>query len=180
MTAAQPNSSAVPQTELQELISLVSRLSAASTEAMRLAVEVQARLPVVVAVEVSAARAAATSAAAAQAAAAQAAAAQAAAAQAAAAQAATAQAAAPPPQPDLDDDDQGPLFVRGIPLTPAEVEEAHPPGQGEICETADAQCNGVPFQLKAKKTSRVSALDYYREHYNGPSGEGGVQKWVES
>ncbi|KAK7008241.1 hypothetical protein R3P38DRAFT_3176600 [Favolaschia claudopus] len=187
MTAAQPPSSAVPQTELQELIALVSRLSAASTEAMRLAVEVQARLPVVVAVEVSAASSAATTAA-------QAAAAQAAAAQATAAQAAAAPPPPPSPPPAHDFDEGGPIFVRGVPLTPAELETAHPPGSGETwyvvirgrepgmyhsAKLADAQCNGVPYQLKAKKTSRIQALDYYREHYQGPDSESGVQKWIE-
>ncbi|KAK6977553.1 hypothetical protein R3P38DRAFT_2810096 [Favolaschia claudopus] len=64
MTAAQPpasGSSAAPLSELQELIALVARLSTATTEAMRLSVEVQARLPLVVGIEVAGARAAALS-----------------------------------------------------------------------------------------------------------------------
>ncbi|KAJ7885131.1 hypothetical protein B0H14DRAFT_2564078 [Mycena olivaceomarginata] len=43
-----------PPTELESLTALVDRLSVASMEAMRLAIEVKARLPAVVAAEVSA------------------------------------------------------------------------------------------------------------------------------
>ncbi|KAK7044328.1 hypothetical protein R3P38DRAFT_3308303 [Favolaschia claudopus] len=185
MTAAQPPSSAVPQTELQELIALVSRLSAASTEAMRLAVETIS-LILLKQLDCPLCSAATT--------AAQAAAAQAAAAQATAAQAAAAPPPPPSPPPAHDFDEGGPIFVRGVPLTPAELETAHPPGSGETwyvvirgrepgmyhsAKLADAQCNGVPYQLKAKKTSRIQALDYYREHYQGPDSESGVQKWIE-
>ncbi|KAK6977545.1 hypothetical protein R3P38DRAFT_3236953 [Favolaschia claudopus] len=48
----------------------------------------------------------------------------------------------------------------------------------QSAKDANAQCNGVPFQHMAKKTSRVEALSYYRDHYNLPAGEG-VEKWVE-
>ncbi|KAJ7861205.1 hypothetical protein B0H14DRAFT_3445535 [Mycena olivaceomarginata] len=176
MTTNKPTtaSNASTATELESLVALVARLSVVSMDAVRLAAEVQARLPAVVAAEVVHARASATAAAAA-------AAAEAAAADAAAITAATTAASV--------------LWVRGIPLTPAELEALYPEGSGEtwyvvICgrapgmyrtaAEADAVCNGVPNQIKAKKTSRREALAWYRQEYHGPTGDSGVQKWTEA
>jgi hypothetical protein len=216
MTTNKPTtaSNASTATELESLVALVARLSVVSMDAVRLAAEVQgmlfspssppagltircaARLPAVVAAEVVHARASAATAAAAAAAAA---AAEAAAADAAAAITAATTAASV-------------LWVRGIPLTPAELEALYPEGSGEtwyvvICgrapgmyrtayaffsihsgsadcfqysPEADAVCNGVPNQIKAKKTSRREALAWYRQEYHGPTGDGGVQKWTEA
>ncbi|KAF8140685.1 hypothetical protein K438DRAFT_1995753 [Mycena galopus ATCC 62051] len=157
MTTDRPTAAtnASTATELEALVALVARLSTLSMEGVRLAAEVQAKLPAVVAAEVVHARASATA-------------------------AATAAAASP-------------LWVRGVPLTPTELEQRHPEGSGEtwyvvICgrepglyrtsAEADAACNGVPHQVKAKKTSRREALAWYRQEYRGPAGDG-VQKWVE-
>ncbi|KAF8209389.1 hypothetical protein K438DRAFT_1753736 [Mycena galopus ATCC 62051] len=152
MTTDRPTAAtnASTATELEALVALVARLSTLSMEGVRLAAEVQAKLPAVVAAEVVHARASATAAATA----------------AAAADAAAAAAAA------------SPLWVRGVPLTPTELEQRHPEGSGETCAEADAACNGVPHQVKAKKTSRREALAWYRQEYHGPAGDG-VQKWVE-
>ncbi|KAJ7300387.1 hypothetical protein DFH08DRAFT_979715 [Mycena albidolilacea] len=155
MTEATTAPSTSTSTELEVLVALVGRLSAASMEAMRLAVEVQARLPAVVAGE----RAAATAAAAAAA--------------------------------ELPAD---PVWVRGVPKTPAEIVAQYPEGSGETwyvvirgrepgfyrtSAEADTVCNGVPNQLKEKKKSRRDAIAWYRSLYEGPDGEG-VQKWTEA
>ncbi|KAJ7825919.1 hypothetical protein B0H14DRAFT_3468158 [Mycena olivaceomarginata] len=112
MTSSRPTaaSNASTATELESLVALVARLSVVSMDAMRLAAEVQARLPAVVAAEVVHARASAT--AAATAAAAVAATDAAAAEAAAAATAATAASSV--------------LWACGIPLTPAELEVLPP------------------------------------------------------
>ncbi|KAK7055698.1 hypothetical protein R3P38DRAFT_3170372 [Favolaschia claudopus] len=188
MTAFQPASSSSASstalaTELQDLVALVGRLSTASAETMRLAVEVQTRLSVVLAggsaaappppaTPLSAIPAATIPA------------------------AATPDAAPRTPTPTPDptaDDPAGPLFVRGIPKTPAELERDHPPGSGEVwyvvilgrepglyakAADADYQCNGIPHQYKVKKTSRTDAISCYRSLYNGPEGKG-VEKWNE-
>ncbi|KAJ7846747.1 hypothetical protein B0H14DRAFT_3454234 [Mycena olivaceomarginata] len=148
-TATQPST----PTEMEALVALVARLSTASMDVVRLAAEVQAKIPAVVALEAAAARASAT---------------------AAAAQA-------------------SPVWVRGIPKTPAELELQYPEGSGEtwyvvICgrepgmyhtaKEANDNCDGVPNQLKQKKTSRLEALAWYRQLYNGPHGATGVQKWT--
>ncbi|KAK6971786.1 hypothetical protein R3P38DRAFT_3241886 [Favolaschia claudopus] len=197
-TPSQPSpSSAAMSTELQELVVLVAQLSAATTDAMRLTMEVQARLPVVIAAEAAAAARSATaslvpvgtpsapivlpvSSAA----------------PAAPSSLPVPSAAASPPIPSPEPaqvDHTGPLFVRGIPQTPAEVERTHPPGSGETWYVvirgrepglygtaldADHQCNGIPRQYKIKKTTRADALLLYRSLYNGPHGEG-VEKWNE-
>ncbi|KAK6981484.1 hypothetical protein R3P38DRAFT_3185448 [Favolaschia claudopus] len=198
MTAFQPASSSSASstalaTELQDLVALVGRLSTASAETMRLAVEVQTRLSVVLAggsaaappppaTPLSAIPAATIPAAATPNPTATIPA------------AATPNAVAPTPTPDpTADDPAGPLFVRGIPKTPAELERDHPPGSGEVwyvvilgrepglyakAADADYQCNGIPHQYKVKKTSRTDAISFYRSLYNGPEGEG-VEKWNE-
>ncbi|KAJ7734399.1 hypothetical protein B0H14DRAFT_2639432 [Mycena olivaceomarginata] len=129
-------------TELEALVALVARLSTATMDVVRLTAEVQAKLPAVVAGEVVAARAATAAA--------------------QAAQAAQAEATATDPAPDAAD----PLWVRGTPKTPAQLELQYPEGSGEtwyvvICgrepgmyrtaAEADSNCNKVPNQLKAKK-----------------------------
>ncbi|KAJ7302313.1 hypothetical protein DFH08DRAFT_967060 [Mycena albidolilacea] len=161
MTESTTAPSTSTSTELEVLVALVGRLSAASMEAMRLAVEVQARLPAVVAGERAAATAAADAAAAAAAAA------------------------------ELTAD---PVWVRGVPKTPAEIVAQYPEGSGETwyvvirgrepgfyrtSAEADRVCNGVPNQLKEKKKSRRDAIAWYRSLYEGPDGEG-VQKWTEA
>ncbi|KAF8173321.1 hypothetical protein K438DRAFT_1980868 [Mycena galopus ATCC 62051] len=155
MTTSRPTTAtnASTATELESLVALVARLSVVSMDAVRLAAEVQARLPAVVAAEVVHAPAA------------------------------TAAIAA-----------SSVLWSRGVPYTPAELEARYPQGSGEtwyvvLCgrepglyrtsAEADAVCNGVPNQVKAKKTSRREALAWYRQEYRGPTGDGGVQKWTE-
>ncbi|KAJ7722775.1 hypothetical protein B0H14DRAFT_3479322 [Mycena olivaceomarginata] len=155
-------------TELEALVALVA-LSTATMDVVRLTAEVQAKLPAVVAGEVVAARAATAAA--------------------QAAQAAQAEATATDPAPDAAD----PLWVRGTPKTPAQLELQYPEGSGEtwyvvICgrepgmyrtaAEADSNCNKVPNQLKAKKTSRLEALAWYRREYHGPLSSTGVQKWT--
>ncbi|KAK7063355.1 hypothetical protein R3P38DRAFT_3164360 [Favolaschia claudopus] len=202
MTAIPPVSSSISSsttvpTELQELVALVGRLSTASTETMRLAIEVETRLSVLLATAATPAAAAiiTPAAAAATSAVTSAAAATPASAPSATAQppAAVSATANPNSEPIVDDDPAGPLFVRGIPKTPAELERDHPPGSGETWYVvilgrepgmyataleADHQCNGVPHQFKVKKTSRQDAFDLYRSLYNGPEGKG-VEKWTE-
>ncbi|KAF8128452.1 hypothetical protein K438DRAFT_1789487 [Mycena galopus ATCC 62051] len=151
-----PVSNASTATELESLVALVARLSVVSMDAVRLAAEVQAMLPAVVAAEVVHARASATAAAIA----------------AAAADAAAAAAAATAAS--------SVLWSRGVPATPAELEARYPEGSGETWAEADAVCNGVPNQVKAKKTSHREALAWYRQEYHGPTGDGGVQKWIEA
>jgi hypothetical protein len=198
MTEATTAPSTSTSTELEVLVALVGRLSAASMEAMRLALEVQgmsvnhppgsvspflspARLPAVVAGERAAATAAANA-------------------------AAVAAAAAELPA--------DPVWVRGVPKTPAEIVVQYPEGSGETwyvvirgrepgfyrtsyvhvlhlyinsqfliprfhSAEADRVCNGVPNQLKEKKKSRRDAIAWYRSLYEGPDGEG-VQKWMEA
>ncbi|KAJ7686733.1 hypothetical protein B0H14DRAFT_2654183 [Mycena olivaceomarginata] len=51
-----------------------------------------------------------------------------------------------------------PVWVRGIPKTPAELELQYPEGSGETWKEANDNCDGVPNQLKQKKTSRLEAL----------------------
>ncbi|KAK6988884.1 hypothetical protein R3P38DRAFT_3228220 [Favolaschia claudopus] len=202
MTAVQPASSSTSSpraisAELQELVALVARLSNATTEAMRLSIEVQARLPLLVAREGAAAQSVPTTlnpVAAASAPVSAPSLVAAVVAPAAAALVVSPAQAHPNSTPDYDDDDRtGPLFVRGIPATPAYVERHHPPGSGEVWYVvirgrepglygtaleADHQCNGIPRQFKIKKTSRVDALNLYRSEYNGPDGDG-VEKWNE-
>ncbi|KAK6981629.1 hypothetical protein R3P38DRAFT_3460250 [Favolaschia claudopus] len=198
MTAVRPTP---VHSELQELAALVARLSNASTEAMRLSIEVQTRLSVLIAGDnatatalVSAATSPAPAVVITPAPAVALTPAPAVAPAVALTPAPTVAPAAVPGSsaaPDLDP--AGPLFVRGIPQTPAEVERNHPPGSGETWYVvilgrepglyataldADHQCNGVPHQYKVKKTSRVDALSLYRSLYNGPDGEG-VEKWNE-
>ncbi|KAJ7637794.1 hypothetical protein B0H17DRAFT_1197422 [Mycena rosella] len=159
--------------EMNALITLVARLSAVSLEATRLAVEVQAKLPAVIASEAAAAvavEAAATTA-------------KATAEAVAAANAGTAS----------DDDDPDPVWVRRTPITPAALAARHPDGTGEVWyvvtigrepglyrtpDEANAQCDGVPFQQKEKRKTRREALAWYASRYNAADGEG-VQKWVE-
>ncbi|KAJ7314863.1 hypothetical protein DFH08DRAFT_972592 [Mycena albidolilacea] len=153
MTEATTAPSTSTSTELEVLVALVGRLSAASMEAMRLAVEVQ-DCP-----QLWGERAAATAAAAAAA--------------------------------ELPAD---PVWVRGVPKTPAEIVAQYPEGSGETwyvvirgrepgfyrtSAEADTVCNGVPNQLKEKKKSRRDAIAWYRSLYEGPDGEG-VQKWTEA
>ncbi|KAF8171243.1 hypothetical protein K438DRAFT_1982234 [Mycena galopus ATCC 62051] len=174
MTTNRPTtaSNASTATELESLVALVARLSSVSMDTVHLAAEVQARLPAVVAAEVVHARASATAAAAAATAATD---------TAAAAMAATIASSV--------------LWSRGVPYTPTELEARYPEGSGEtwyvvLCSRepgmyrtsaeADAVCNGVPNQVKAKKTSRREALAWYRQEYRGPTGDGGVQKWTEA
>ncbi|KAJ7725127.1 hypothetical protein B0H14DRAFT_3519409 [Mycena olivaceomarginata] len=141
-------------TELEALVALVARLSTATMDVVRLTAEVQAKLPAVVAGEVVAARAATAAA--------------------QAAQAAQAEATATDPAPDAAD----PLWVRGTPKTPAQLELQYPEGSGETWAEADSNCNKVPNQLKAKRTSRLEALAWYRREYHGPLSSTGVQKWT--
>ncbi|KAJ7095999.1 hypothetical protein C8R43DRAFT_964418 [Mycena crocata] len=153
-----------PTQELEALLALVGRLSKVSLEATRLTVDIQTRLPAVVALSSDAAAAAAT-----------------AAALTAHTTAITAAAAAC-------------NFVRRTPKTPAELTAAFPEGSGEVwyvvligrepglyrtSTEADKLCNGVPGQEKAKKKSLREALAWYRDAYNAPGGDG-VQKWVEA
>ncbi|KAF8144861.1 hypothetical protein K438DRAFT_1992423 [Mycena galopus ATCC 62051] len=150
-------------TEMEALVALVARLSTAALEASRLAVEVKAKIPAIVAAEVLAAKMSAT----------------------AAAEAAAAEAAA-----------LSPLWQRGIPKTPAQLEALYPEGSGETwyvviigrepgmyrtAREADNVSNGVPNQLKQKKTSRRDAITWYREQYRGPATDEAycVQKWFE-
>ncbi|KAJ7884623.1 hypothetical protein B0H14DRAFT_2564331 [Mycena olivaceomarginata] len=130
-----PDNPSTPPTELESLTALVDRLSIASIEAMRLAIEVKARLPAVVAAEASA-RANAPAA-------------------------------------------FDPLWVRGVPRTPDDLDAAHPEGSGEVCAEADRLCDRVPRGFKQLKCSRREALAWYREQYYLPDGDG-VQKWVEA
>ncbi|KAJ7363878.1 hypothetical protein DFH08DRAFT_798342 [Mycena albidolilacea] len=157
MTMSHPTaaSNASTTTELESLVALVARLSVVSMDTVRLAAEVQARLPAVVAAEVVHAHASATAAAAVAAA--------------DTAAAATAVAAA-----------SSVLWVRGIPLTPAELEVLYPEGSGKTWAEADAVCNSVPNRVKARKTSCRKALAWYCQEYHGPTGDGGVQKWTEA
>ncbi|KAF8156437.1 hypothetical protein K438DRAFT_1777377 [Mycena galopus ATCC 62051] len=145
MTTSRPTTAtnASTATELESLVALVARLSVVSMDAVRLAAEVQARLPAVVAAEVVHARASATAAAATAAADATA--------------AATAVIAA-----------SSVLWSRGVPYTPAELEARYPQGSGETCAEADAVCNGVPNQVKAKKTSRREPLPGTARSTAGP------------
>ncbi|KAJ7896234.1 hypothetical protein B0H14DRAFT_3425590 [Mycena olivaceomarginata] len=52
------------------------------------------------------------------------------------------------------------------------------PGMYRTAKEANDNCDGVPNQLKQKKTSRLEALAWYRQLYNGPHGATGVQKWT--
>ncbi|KAJ7822657.1 hypothetical protein B0H14DRAFT_3470636 [Mycena olivaceomarginata] len=161
MTDNSTTATSASRSELEALVALVARLASISVEGMRLAVEVQARLPLVVAAERSDATALA---------------------EAAATAAASAAVAADP------------LWVRGVPQTPAAIEAQYPEGSGETwyvvirgrepgfyrtAAEADRVCDGVPNQLKEKKKSRRDAVGLYRSLYNGPDGEG-VQKWTEA
>ncbi|KAJ7775253.1 hypothetical protein B0H14DRAFT_3508450 [Mycena olivaceomarginata] len=145
-----PGNPSTPPTELESLTALVDRLSIALMEAMRLAIEVKARLPAVVAAEASA-RANAPAA-------------------------------------------FDPLWVRGVPRTPDDLDAAHPEGSGEVwyvvirgrepglyhtAAEADRLCDRVPRGFKQLKRSRREALAWYREQYYLPDGDG-VQKWVEA
>ncbi|KAK7027716.1 hypothetical protein R3P38DRAFT_949215 [Favolaschia claudopus] len=194
-TGDSSSSSARPtaSTEFEELKALVAHLSLVATEAMRLSVEVQAKLPAVLAKEIAAREIVAARSAATIAAHAAADSAATIAAHAAANAIASVSAAAPAPAATSVDSD--PVFVRGTPKTPDQLAIDHPEGTGEICyvvicgrepgiyykaSDADRVCNGVPNQLKAKKTSRIDALDWYRSLYNGPAADEGVQKWVEA
>ncbi|KAJ7122453.1 hypothetical protein C8R44DRAFT_876744 [Mycena epipterygia] len=144
-----------PAQELEALVALVAQLSAASLEATRLSVEVQAKLPAI------------------------------------AAKLAASDANATPGSSTAVD--AAPLFVHCTPKTPGELQDAFPPGSGEIwyvviigrepgmyrtSTEANDQCNGVPNQFKEKRKSRREALAWYAECYFHPSGDG-VQKWVE-
>ncbi|KAJ7907804.1 hypothetical protein B0H13DRAFT_2332017 [Mycena leptocephala] len=155
--AATKTSSSAP-TELEALVALVDRFAASSLETTRLAVELQAKLPVVLAAEVAAATSAAATVAA-----------------------------------ETDAEAAGPVFVRGVAKTPAQLEAAFPEGSGETwyvvirgrepgmyrtADEADAVCNGVPNQLKRKKTSRREAIAWYRSHYLAAP-PNNVQKWNE-
>ncbi|KAJ7463429.1 hypothetical protein B0H11DRAFT_2240898 [Mycena galericulata] len=163
-TTAAPATTASTSSEMAALVALVARLSSATLDATRLAVEVQAKLPAVVVAEVAASAAATAAATSTEAAAAAAAAAAA-----------------------------SPLLVRQAARTLTALEAAFPEGSGEVwyvviigrkpgmyrtAAEADSLCNGIPNQLKAKKTSRREALAWYRERYNQQDGNG-VQKWVE-
>ncbi|KAJ7231647.1 hypothetical protein C8J57DRAFT_1251010 [Mycena rebaudengoi] len=59
------------------------------------------------------------------------------------------------------------LWVRGTPLTPDELEAKFPPGNGDhqTCNDCDVQVRGVPNEFRQKKTGRVEALAFYRQHY---------------
>ncbi|KAJ7463444.1 hypothetical protein B0H11DRAFT_2240919 [Mycena galericulata] len=157
-TTAAPATTASTSSEMAALVALVARLSSATLDATRLAVEVQAKLPAVVAAEVAASTAATAAAASTEAAAA-----------------------------------ASPLLVHQAARTPTALEAAFPEGSGEVwyviiigrepgmyrtAAEADSLCNGIPNQLKAKKTSRREALAWYHERYNQADGNG-VQKWVE-
>ncbi|KAJ7612846.1 hypothetical protein DFH06DRAFT_1342533 [Mycena polygramma] len=155
-SASKPSTSV--QTELEGLVALVGRLSAVTLEATRLAVEVQAKLPVLVAAEVAAASAAATSAAA----------------------VATADAAVDADPVWVHGEPKTPseleaAFPDGSGETWYVVIRGREPGMYRTAAEADALCNGVPGQLKEKKKSRREALAYYRDRYNTP-GPDGVDK----
>ncbi|KAJ7731404.1 hypothetical protein B0H16DRAFT_1469181 [Mycena metata] len=166
MTAGIPPTVTNAAEELEALVSLVRRLSVASAEATRLAVEVQARIPAFAIAGATGAQAAPT-------------------ATATAAHTGTANAAN---QSDADP----PSFVRLAPRNPAQIEADFPDGSGEVFyvvligrepgrvpHPANDQCNGVPNQFKEKRKTRREALAYYREAYFAPGGDG-VQKWVEA
>ncbi|KAJ7834686.1 hypothetical protein B0H13DRAFT_2369773 [Mycena leptocephala] len=171
-TATKPSSSAT--TELEALVALVNRFATSSLETTRLAVELQgmsrisphlaltdalaAKLPVVLAAEISAVTAVAATDAAAAA--------------------------------EREEEE----YAAAAAADPIFLEAAFPEGSGETWDVAipgrepgmyrtsaeaDALCNGVPNQLKRKKTSRREAIAWYREHYlAGPPND--VQKWTET
>ncbi|KAJ7099161.1 hypothetical protein C8R44DRAFT_747849 [Mycena epipterygia] len=151
-----------PAQELEALVALVAQLPAASLEATRLSVEVQAKLPTI------AAKLAASDA-------------QLAAAQLAATSDASAAADTTPlfvrHTPKTPSELQA-EFPPGSSEVWYVVIIGREPGLYRTATEANDQCNGVPNQFKEKRKSRCEALAWYAECYFKPSGDG-VQKWVE-
>ncbi|KAJ7912797.1 hypothetical protein B0H13DRAFT_2327010 [Mycena leptocephala] len=156
--AATKTSSSAP-TELEALVALVDRFAASSLETTRLAVELQAKLPVILAAEVAAATSAAATVAA--------------------------------------ETDAKPLALYSCAGLRRHLRSSKPPSlkdlarpgtsssadASRVCiaqrtDEADAVCNGVPNQLKQKKTSRREAIAWYRSHYLAAP-PNNVQKWNE-
>ncbi|KAJ7082865.1 hypothetical protein B0H15DRAFT_803002 [Mycena belliarum] len=93
---------------------------------------------------------------------------------------------APPPVPDPDH-----VWVKGIALTPDQMEASFGPGVGDeqtwqvVCigrepglyasaTEANLQIEGVPNQFREKRKSRVEALSFYRHRYESNR----VAKWT--
>ncbi|KAJ7236304.1 hypothetical protein C8J57DRAFT_1247799 [Mycena rebaudengoi] len=173
-TNLESNTSNSNSQELQVLLSRVANLVQISLDMAKVAVDVQHRIPIVLAHHVDEAIAGVPSLVADQVAAQLEAAITAA--------VATAGTAA----------DVLPDFVEGVAITPDALDLLHPAGNGDDCywhvvlvgrepgiyqsvTTSDELVNGVPKAGRRRKSSRIEALTYYRANYEA----GKVKKWVD-
>ncbi|KAJ7253588.1 hypothetical protein C8J57DRAFT_1519317 [Mycena rebaudengoi] len=149
--------------ELQVLLSRVSTLVQMSLDMAKIVVDVQHRLPLVLAHHVDEALAGVPQ---------------------LVADHVAAQASAPDPE------SRG--LIRGIPITPSALELLHPPGLGDDLHwhvvlvgrepgiylsvtSADEVVKGIRNASRRRKDSRAEALTYYRVNYEAQK----VEKWVE-
>ncbi|KAJ6611647.1 hypothetical protein B0H10DRAFT_2223810 [Mycena sp. CBHHK59/15] len=140
-----------PAQELEALVALVARLSAASLEATHLAAQIQATLPTTIASQIAAAAPAPV----------------------ARAPPAFVRTVAQTPVALETAFPEGSGEVWYVVIIGRE------PGMYRTAAEADDLTNGVPNQFRQKKTSRREALAFYRNHYYATVGSG-VQKWVEA
>ncbi|KAJ7248050.1 hypothetical protein C8J57DRAFT_1240582 [Mycena rebaudengoi] len=153
--------------ELQELVSRVATLVQMSLDMTRIVVDVQHRLPIVLARQVDEAL------------------------QGIPQLVADRVAALAPSATTGSSASESPAFVRGVPITPADLELLHPPGVGDDASwhvvlvgrepglflsvtASNASANGVPNASRRKKDTRAEALTYYRINYEAQK----VEKWI--
>ncbi|KAJ7217441.1 hypothetical protein C8J57DRAFT_1537707 [Mycena rebaudengoi] len=174
-TDPESNTSSANSQELQVLLSRVATLVQMSLDMAKVAVDVQHRLPIVLAHHVDEALAGIP----------QLVAEQVAVEVAAKTAVAVAAVAGDNPSPVAE-------FVRGIAITPSALELLHPAGNGDdlawhvvlvgrepgiyqSVATSDELTNGVPKYMRRRKSSHLEALSYYRINYEAQK----VEKWVE-